>query len=405
MQDSDIIRLDSYEAIREAFYNAELSRALDTRSFEEGNPRHGVLSTLEGDEHRERRRLENPLFRRSALVEYERELFPEIVERICDDEARGDVDLLELTGMLAVVLAAKRAGIDHDGSREQLLELWRAGVLLAQAAALSDVVTDKERVAREVMEQLDRLHDHYVQPAIERRADLRNAGQPLPHDLVSAALVAREQGDITLDDQLLTREVGLYLHGGSHTSAQTACNAFHFLLGYDGTDRRDLLERAAGSSLAAQQVVHETLRLRPMTPQVKRRAASDTRVGGIEVPAGTTVVMDVRAANRDATLYGDHPDKFDIDRRVDDKAQLWGLSFGAGSHVCIGRSVAGGFPLHGSESSDDVGEAHLYGLVAHMVRAIAARGVQRHPEQEPELDERTSRGSRWFRFPVRFATT
>ena len=404
MPDTNEIVIDRYELIREAFYNDALSRELDTRSFDEGNPRDGVLSTLHGDEHKERRRLENPLFRRSALVEYEQELFPDIVRAICGRHARGDVDLLELSGMLAVVLAAKRAGVDHDGSREQLLELWYAGVNLAQAAALADVVEGREKIQREVMETLARLRDRYVLPALEQRRALLRSGDELPHDLVSAALLARESGEIVLDDELLTREVGLYLHGGSHTSAQTTCNAFHFLLGYEQEARHDLLERAATSSLAAQQVVHETLRLKPMTPRVKRRATVDTTVGELTIPAGTTVIMDVRAANRDERLYGQHPERFDIDRRVDDKVQLWGLSFGAGAHICIGRSVAGGFPLHGGEDDSDTSQAHLYGLVAHMVHAIAQHGVARHPSNDPELDTRTTRGSRWARFPVRFPT-
>jgi cytochrome P450 len=400
---SEPIIIDRYTDIREAFYNPDLSRGLDPTSYEEGNPRDGVLSTLHGDEHKERRRLENPLFRRSALVEYERGLFPAIVDEICAENAVGDVDLLELSGTLAVVLAAKRAGIDHDGSQQQLLELWSAGVTLAQAAALADVVTDKETVRRDVFRTLDELRDRYVLPSMQHREALLHAGEDLPHDLLSVALRSRRAGELALDDDLLTREVGLYLHGGSHTSAQTTCNAFHILLGYeDGPERGDLLKEAGSSALVAQQIVHETLRLRPMTPRVKRRAIRPTEVGGHRVDVGQTVVLDVRAANRDPALYGDDPDAFDIQRRVSDKAQLWGLSFGAGAHICIGRSVAGGFPLHGAEEDEDTTEAHLYGLVAHMVRAIAARHVSRHPDADPELDTRTSRGSRWSRFPVRF---
>lgn len=396
------ITIDRYADIRDAFYNPALSRGLDPRSFEEGNPRDGVLSTLHGDEHKERRRLENPLFRRSALVEYERDLFPGIVDQLCAEHAIGDVDLLALSGCMAVVLAAKRAGIDHDGSQDQLLELWHSGVMLAQAAALADLVADKDQVRRDVLRTLELLRDRYVLPSLERRRQLLDGDEELPHDLVSAALLSRRAGELDLDDELLTREVGLYLHGGSHTSAQTTCNAFHFLLGFDGVDRRELLEQAGGSALVAQQVVHETLRLRPMTPRVKRRATAATQVGSHHVDEGQTVVLDVAAANRDPDLYGDAPDAFDITRRVSDRAQLWGLSFGAGAHICIGRSVAGGFPLHGAETDEDTTEAHLYGLVAHMVRAVAARDVRRHPSAEPKLDTRTTRGSRWAHFPVRF---
>jgi hypothetical protein len=60
---------------------------------------------------------------------------------------------------------------------------------------------------------------------------------------------------------------------------------------------------------------------------------------------------------------------------------LWGLSFGAGAHTCIGRSVAGGFPVHG---------------------APADPHPALDPADPPELDRRTDRGTRWSRFPVVF---
>ena len=116
----DAVRIDDYEAVRKALYHPDLSRTLDRRSFEEGNPRAGILSLLHGDEHRERRRLENPLFRRQALVDYEQALFPEVLAEVLDRGAVGAVDLFDLAGSATVVLAARRAGVDHDGSPEQL---------------------------------------------------------------------------------------------------------------------------------------------------------------------------------------------------------------------------------------------------------------------------------------------
>jgi cytochrome P450 len=404
---SEIV-FDQHADIREAFYNPHLSRGVDERSFEEGNQRAGVLSVLHGKEHKERRRLENKLFRGSTLIEYEVELFPGIVQQICDRSAVGDVDLLKLNGSLAVVLAARRAGLDHDGSPEQLQELWGHAVTLAQAAALQDVVIDEEAVRAEVAETLVRFDEKYVTPSRRRREELLDAiergetDEPASHDLLTVALQQRRRGGDSLDDALLVREAGLYLHGGSHTSAQTACNAFYYLLGLDGVDRSGLLERVAASPLLAQKVVHETLRVRPMTPRIKRRAVESTAVAGVEIPKGARVVLDIYRANRDPALYGDDPEAFDPERVVRDDVPLWGYSFGAGPHICIGRSVAGGLPLHGAQIREGVADKHLYGLVAHMVQAVAARGVMTVPEDPPVRDERTTRGSRWLRFPARF---
>ena len=399
---------DRYDAVREAMYHPDLSRGMDPRSAEEGNPRADVLSVLHGDPHKRRRRLENPLFRRSALVEYERELFPRVLEDILARRASGLVDLFDLGGALSVVLAARRAGIDHDGSDAQLDELFSHVKVIAQASAIMDVVGDRDKVRAEVMAVLEEFDERYVQPSRRRREHLLDQGEPgggdsLPYDLLMVALQQRRTGDATFDDGLLVRETGLYLHGGSHTSAQTLCNAFYYLLGYDGRKRDpSLVERAAKDPLFAQRCVHETLRLRPTTPRIKRVAVADAVVAGVAVPAGARVVLDVVTANRDQELFGGDPEQFDPDRVVRDDVAMWGLSFGAGPHICIGRSVAGGFPLHGEATQDDVGQAHLHGLVALMVQAVAARSIAPDPQHRPKLDERTDRGTRWLRFPVRF---
>ena len=102
----ELLRFDDFDEIRKALYHPALSRTLDRRSFEEGNPRAGILSLLHGDEHRDRRRLENPLFRRAALVEYEQVLFPKILAEVLDRGAVGAVDLFDLAGSVTVVLAA-----------------------------------------------------------------------------------------------------------------------------------------------------------------------------------------------------------------------------------------------------------------------------------------------------------
>ncbi len=409
----DPIRFDDYDAIREALLHAHLSRTLDKRSFEQGNPRAGTLSLLHGAEHKRRRRLENRLFQRRALVQYERDLFPTVLAEMLDDAAVGRVDLFELSGALSVVLAARRAGIDHDGSRQQLTQLFDYVKVIAQAAAVLDVVGDRDRVQTETIQVLQKLDEHYVTPPRRRRERLLDslAGaegeeEVPPSDLLTVALQQLRAGDATFaDHRLLVREAALFLHGGSHTSAQTVCNVFYFLFGLDGSPpRTEWLRRVAEDPLDAQKCVHETVRLRPPNPEMKRRAERDAEVAGTRLQRGDTVVLDARKANSDPALFGADPERFDPDREIRDDVPLWGLSFGVGPHICIGRSVAGGFPLTGARLRGDLPPAHLHGLVALMVQAMAACDVQADPYLAPQLDRRTTRGTRWLRFPVRFPT-
>ena len=52
------IELDTYDDIREALFNPNLSRTFDTRSYAEGNIRDGIVSISHGPVHRARRRVE-----------------------------------------------------------------------------------------------------------------------------------------------------------------------------------------------------------------------------------------------------------------------------------------------------------------------------------------------------------
>jgi cytochrome P450 len=404
------IVFDTYDEIRDALHHPDLSRSLDKRSFAEGNPRAGTLSLLHGDEHKLRRRMENALFQRRALARYEQELFPEVLNDVLTPGAAGHADLFELAGALSVVLAARRAGIDHDGTHERLAELFDYVKVIAQAAAILDIVGDRDRVQHETIHVLQRFDERYVTPSRrhrERILDALEAGETnteAPHDLLTTALRRLRTGDETFADHgLLVREAALFLHGGSHTSAQTVCNVFYYLFGlHDSRQRTTWLRRIAEDPLAAQKCVHEAVRLRPPNPELKRLAEHDANVAGTSVRRGTRVVLDARTANRDPELFGARADQFDPDREIRDDVPLWGLSFAVGQHICIGRSVAGGVPLTGRTLRAGVSVRHMYGLVALMVQAIAAHGARPDSERAPEPDSRTTRGTRWLRFPVLF---
>jgi hypothetical protein len=196
----------------------------------------------------------------------------------------------------------------------------------------------------------------------------------------------------------LVREIATYVQGGTHTSSQTLLNALDLLFPLAQRDP-SVFKRIAADTCFAQACIHETLRLRPTTPRMKRRAEANTVVAGISIPKDALVVLDVGTANRDRLLFGDDADDFNADRRVADGVPRWGLSFGAGPHQCPGRLVAGGLPL--PADTLPTGD-HLFGLVALMLQEIVRRGVQRDPDYRPVPDTRTERFTRWAEYRVRF---
>lgn len=391
---------DTYETIRLALFDPNLSRSFDKRSYDEGNIRDGTVSISHGALHRARRRLENSQFRADRLRLYERELFPKVLDDLLDVLIVGDrIDIFPVGELLSVVLAAKRAGLDiDDRSLPTLRTLVHCVDVFSQGAAILDA-RDPEAVRQLVYETHAMFERDFVRPATERRQALIDSGEAVPHDILTVLLLHRNDAALELTDDRIVREVGTYLQGGTHTSAQTLTNALDLMFA-QGERSTALVERCATDLAFAQRAVHETLRLRPTTPRIKRRAEADTVVGGVPVPRDSLVVLDAATANRDRTLFGADADEFNPDRMIDAGLPRWGLSFGAGPHQCPGRSVAGGFPQP-PEGVDD--PDHLYGLVALMIQAVAARGVRPDPEAEPRRDDRTERTTRWSSYPVRFA--
>ncbi len=408
------ITFDRWEAIREALFNPSLSRTFDSRSYADGNIRDGVVSISHGPVQRARRRVENTQFRPERLRLYERELFPQVLTQLLDTLIEDDrADLFAVGELLSVVLAAKRAGIDVDPTAlDELRTLVHFVDVFSQGSAILDA-RDPEAIRRLVYETYETFERDYVRPAWDRRAALiaeagragaSNGNGPdagfVPQDILTALLVHRNDPGIALeDDGRIVREVATYLQGGTHTSAQTVTNAFDLLFEREAA-RPGLIDRAADDLAFAQRIVHETLRLRPTTPKIKRRAEADTEVAGVPIPRDALVVLDAARANRDPLLFGADADVFDPDRRLDPNVPRWGLSFGAGPHQCPGRSVAGGFPVPHDLVVDD---EHLFGLVALMIQAVAARGVAPDPDREPTRDTRTERHTRWASYPVRFS--
>ncbi|HEY7625016.1 MAG TPA: cytochrome P450, partial [Candidatus Limnocylindria bacterium] len=265
---------------------------------------------------------------------------------------------------------------------------------------------DPDAVRAAVRTTYEEFATDFVRPAWARRAEIiarvRRGEVPeteLPHDILTVLLLHRDEPQLALeDDGRIVREVATYLQGGTHTSAQTLVNSLDLI--FAEPDAEAILDRVASDALFAQRVVQETLRLRPTTPKIKRRAEADTEVAGVAIPKDALVVLDVVTANRDPKLFGENADGFGPDRAVDPGVPRWGHSFGGGPHQCPGRAVGGGFPI---PASFDVDADHVYGLVALEVQAVARRGVRPDPERAPERDTRTERFTRWLHYPVRFS--
>ncbi|MGZ4527289.1 MAG: cytochrome P450, partial [Mycobacterium sp.] len=85
----------------------------------------------------------------------------------------------------------------------------------------------------------------------------------------------------------------------------------------------------------ANSAVEETMRHSPIAAATLRIALEDVEIVGVVIPAGTLIVANTAAANRDPAVYDD-PDRLDITRKGAPAMQ----TFGAGMHYCLGANLA-----------------------------------------------------------------
>lgn len=397
------ITVATYEQARDAFRCKDLRQAL----YDEGDVvMADVLVNLHGDEHRARRRLENRLFRKDTHAQYEHELFPPIVEATLRPHLeRGRAELVGLSHEMMMNLAAFTAGVDRpEGSAAESERLYRYLMVFIQGATLAHHTGDRVAKRAEVAAALAEFDAEFLAPSIARRrqalADLA-AGTideaDLPRDVLTTLL--RNEDDLHLPDDVVLREIAFFLLAGAHTSATAFVRTIHQVF-TTGANDEAFLDRASTDLTFLQRCVHETVRLQPSSPIAQRWALAEVELaGGVIVPAGARVTIDLMSANRDPAAFGEDPDAFDPERTLPPGVAPWGMSFGLGMHACIGQDLAAG--LDPARTSSDA-EA-LHGLVPVAVQEVLRAGGRPDPDEAPTLDPESARGY-WSRYPVAFPT-
>jgi cytochrome P450 len=100
-------------------------------------------------------------------------------------------------------------------------------------------------------------------------------------------------------------------------------------------ERPDLQERLRADRHIIPNFVEETLRFESPLRAQFRMAKVRTTVAGVDIPAGSTMMLLPGAANRDPRLFDD-PHTFDPDRAN----AKYHVAFGHGIHHCAGAHLA-----------------------------------------------------------------
>jgi cytochrome P450 len=175
------------------------------------------------------------------------------------------------------------------------------------------------------------------------------------NDLLQTLMDARYSDGEGMSDSLILSESMQLLVAGHETSSNALSWLFYLL-----SSRPDCLERVRQEFDAVlgeaplgyadvpkfeytTQVICEGLRLYPPFWMIDRMAVADDRVGELDIPRGSTLIVYVYGAHH-APRYWQNPENFDTERftKANDKLRtpFTFLPFGGGPRGCIGGNYA-----------------------------------------------------------------
>jgi len=128
----------------------------------------------------------------------------------------------------------------------------------------------------------------------------------------------------------LVRLASILFAAGQETTARLITTGMRIL-----AEQPALAEELRSDPGGIPNFVEECLRLEGPIKSTHRLALRDTKIAGVDVPAGSIVMGSLGAANRDPRVFED-PDRFDAKRSNARR----NIAFGHGEHFCPGASLA-----------------------------------------------------------------
>jgi cytochrome P450 len=196
----------------------------------------------------------------------------------------------------------------------------RVEVQQVMAGSTISVVGEEETLPVNPLEFLYQKFGEYIE---DRRAN--------PRDDILTQLASATYEDGTLPDVDAIVRTATFLFGaGQDTSARMLCAALQFVAA-----DKDLQNQLRSDRRLIPLFIEEVLRLESPTMSDFRMTRVATTLGGVDVPAGTTVMIHPGAANRDESHF-ERPTELLLDR----KNVREHIAFGRGAHSCPGSPLA-----------------------------------------------------------------
>lgn len=273
-----------------------------------------TLLSMDGDEHHRLRRLVSKAFTPRSVARLQPTIAAVINELVDAVATTGHCDIVtDIARQYPIPVICTLLGAPPKDW--ELFSDWADGFMKIVAW---NIIED-EPVVLDAWQHLD----DYVDEMIE----IRREG--LTDDLISDLIRAEDDGDRLTHDELLMMAAGILVAGTDTTRNQLAA-ALHVFC-----EHPDDWATLGKHPECVAKAVEEAVRHSPIGIGLPREALVDVELAGLLIPAGTQVMANSAAGNRDPGVFDD-PDRFDIDRENPATA----LTFGSGLHYCLGSHLA-----------------------------------------------------------------
>lgn len=269
----------------------------------------GYMSRRDGADHARVRSAAQAAFTAGRGAE-RRDATQRLTDELLDELSQHErPDLMELAHRLPLLVIMSLLGAPHEDG--ELLKGW---------------ADDMNHRRREMPMQPESIHRANRGLTAYRAyvAELVERGQ---RELPAALSVAERDGRLTREELVAT--CMLVLFAGHETTANLIGNAVLALL-----ERRDAWRLLCDDHALAPAAVEEALRYDAPVQISLRTAGEALELGGVEIPAGSSLWLLIGSANRDPQAFAD-PDDLRLARRPNNH-----LSLGHGVHVCLGGGLA-----------------------------------------------------------------
>jgi cytochrome P450 len=301
----------------------------------------GSTFSLDGAEHRERRKLLVPPFHGKRMASYEGIIEEEVLRETASWPEGREFETLQsmmritLNAILRTVFGAEGAALD------ELRELLPPMVLHASRLAVLPPIVRRDFGAWSPGRKLTAYRQRYDEIIGRLISDIRSDPKfDERNDVLALMLQARYEDGSPISDDHVADELLTLLAAGHETTATTLAWTVERLRRHPRYLARLTAEVDAGGSELVQATIWEVQRTRPVINGTTRMTKTRIQLGEWVIPERRAVLASISLAHASADSFADantfNPDRF-VGHPPDNYA--W-IPYGGGVRRCIGAAFA-----------------------------------------------------------------